>query len=69
MKGRYQYRFYPTIEQKISLAKLFGCVRVVWNDALRLCKQSDRKPSSAELQKLVLTLAKKTPEREWLGEV
>ncbi|MEG5057593.1 transposase [Microcoleus sp. A2-C5] len=69
MKGRYQYRFYPTIEQKIRLSKLFGCVRVVWNDALRLCKQSDRKPSSAELQKLVLTLAKKTPEREWLGEV
>ncbi|MEG5141155.1 transposase, partial [Microcoleus sp. A6-D4] len=40
-----------------------------WNDALRICKQSDKKPSSAELQKVVLTLAKKTVEREWLGEV
>ncbi len=69
MKGRYQYRFYPTIEQKISLAKLFGCVRVVWNDALRLCKESDKKPSLVTLQKVVNTLAKKTPERVWLGEV
>lgn len=69
MKGRYQYRFYPTIEQKISLARLFGCVRVVWNDALRICKQSDKKPISADLQKIVITQAKKTAERVWLSEV
>ncbi|MEG4172945.1 MULTISPECIES: helix-turn-helix domain-containing protein, partial [unclassified Microcoleus] len=35
MKARYRYRFSPSTEQKISLAKLFGCTRVVWNDALR----------------------------------
>jgi putative transposase len=34
MKARYQYRFYPTDQQQQSLAQLFGCVRVVWNDAL-----------------------------------
>jgi putative transposase len=69
MKARYQYRFYPTNQQQQSLAQLFGCVRVVWNDALAVCKQSDKKPKSAELQKLVITQAKKTEERAWLSEV
>src|ERR671933_524026 len=63
MKARYQYRIYPTAQQKQSLAQLFGCVRVVWNDALALCKQSEKKPKSAELQKIVITQAKKTEER------
>jgi len=48
---------------------LFGCVRVVWNDALALCKQSKTKPKSAQLQKLVITQAKLTEERKWLSEV
>ncbi len=69
MKARYQYRFYPTSQQKQSLAQLFGCVRVVWNDALALCKQSEKKPQSAELQKQVITQAKQTEERAWLSEV
>ncbi|XZN89697.1 MAG: RNA-guided endonuclease InsQ/TnpB family protein [Microcoleus sp.] len=69
MKARYQFRFYPTDKQKQSLAQLFGCVRVVWNDALALCKQSEKKPKSAELQKLVITQAKQTIERAWLSEV
>jgi putative transposase len=69
MKARYQYRFYPTDQQQQSLAQLFGCVRVVWNDALALCKQSEKKPKSAELQKRVITQAKKTEERAWLSEV
>ncbi|MDB9456184.1 transposase, partial [Dolichospermum circinale CS-534/05] len=69
MKARYQYRFYPTIQQQQSLAQLFGCVRVVWNDALALCKQSEKLPSNNDLQKLVITQAKKTAEREWLSDV
>ena len=69
MKARYQYRFYPTDQQRASLAQLFGCVRVVWNDALALCKQSQKLPSSGDLQKLVLTQAKKTESREWLSGV
>ncbi|HBL09927.1 MAG TPA: transposase, partial [Cyanobacteria bacterium UBA11162] len=48
---------------------MFGCVRVVYNDALAICKQSDKKPKSAELQKLVITQAKKTEARAWLSEV
>jgi putative transposase len=69
MKARYQYRFYPADHQQQSLARLFGCVRVVWNDALAICKQSEKKPKSAELQKLVITQAKKTETRAWLSEV
>ncbi|UKO98042.1 RNA-guided endonuclease InsQ/TnpB family protein [Nostoc sp. UHCC 0870] len=69
MKARYQYRFYPTDQQRMSLAQLFGCVRVVWNDALALCKQSQKLPSNGDLQKLVLTQAKKTEQRSWLSSV
>jgi len=69
MKARYSYRFYPSDQQQQSLAQLFGCVRVVWNDALAICKQSEKLPSNNDLQKLVITQAKKTLEREWLSEV
>jgi len=69
MKSRYQFRIYPTPGQRQSLARLFGCVRVVWNDALFLCKQSDKLPKNSELQKLCITQAKKTEDREWLGQV
>ena len=48
---------------------MFGCVRVVWNDALALCKQLGKKPKSSELQKLVITQAKLTLERAWLSGV
>ena len=69
MKARYQYRFYPTDQQQQLLAQLFGCVRVVWNDALALCKKSEKLPSNGNLQKLVITQAKKTLERSWLSDV
>jgi len=69
MKARYQYRFYPTDQQKQSLAQLFGCVRVVYNDALRACKDSEKLPKNGDLQKVFITQAKLTEERLWLGEV
>jgi putative transposase len=68
MKARYQYRFYPTDQQQQSLARLFGCVRVVWNDALALCKQSEKLPGFKQLSAM-LTQVKQTEEREWLKEV
>ena len=69
MKARYQFRFYPTDQQQKLLAQLFGCVRVVWNDALAICKQAEKLPSNNDLQKLVITQAKKTIERQWLSDV
>lgn len=68
MKARYQYRFYPTNQQQKSLAQLFGCVRVVWNDALAFSKETDKYLGYNKLAGL-LTQTKKTDERKWLAEV
>jgi putative transposase len=68
MKARYQYRFYPTDQQKVSLAQLFGCCRVAWNDALAFCKQAEKLPGYSVLSAR-LTQLKQTCEREWLKEV
>jgi putative transposase len=73
MKSRYRYRIYPTDQQVILLNQLFGCVRVVWNDALYLNKKvyqetKTHKPYSF-LSKEILTKAKKTEERKWLKDV
>ncbi|MEG5232080.1 transposase, partial [Microcoleus sp. B3-D3] len=73
MKARYRYRCYPTPSQKLALAKLFGCVRVVWNDSLAFCISEytggRKKPKNAELQKQFITNSKKLEERKWLSEV
>lgn len=62
MKLRYRYQIYPLDSHKIALAKLFGCVRVVWNDALGFCKQSYQKgkkyQGGVELHKQFITQAK-----------
>lgn len=72
MLKRYRYRAYPTQTQITPIKKVFGCTRVVFNDALALCKAeyeaTGKKPSSAELSKQ-LTASKKTEERAWLAEV
>ena len=68
MKARYQYRFYPTDQQRQSLAQLFGCVRVAWNDALAFCRASEKLPRYNKLSAM-LTLSKKTEERQWLKDV
>jgi putative transposase len=68
MKARHQYRFYPTAPQRLSLAQLFGCVRVVWNDALAFCKTSEKLPGYNKLSAM-LTQIKKTEERQWLKGV
>jgi len=67
MKARYQFRFYPTDQQRQSLAQLFGCVRVVWNDALALSKKD--KYQGYNTLSAMLTQSKKTVEREWLKQV
>ncbi|GAA3370322.1 RNA-guided endonuclease TnpB family protein [Streptomyces sannanensis] len=38
MQLRYQFRVYPTPGQRIRAARVFGCRRVVWNDALARIK-------------------------------
>jgi len=72
MQVRYRYRLYPAPGQQQALARVFGCARVVYNDCLRLrdaCHAAGEKISDTEVQRRVITLAKLTPERVWLGEV
>ncbi len=69
MKARYQYRIYPTDQQQRDLPRLFGCVRVVWNDALGLCRQSEKILANSDLQKICITQAKQIKERQWLSKV
>jgi len=69
---RYNYRLYPLPGQRAALARAFGCARVVFNDGLRARQQAYQAGlpylTDAELSAR-LTAAKKTPERQWLGEV
>lgn len=65
---RYSYRLYPTAVQQSALIKLFGCVRVVWNDAVARAQDGARYPGFTVASRL-LTESKKTPERAWLNDV
>ncbi|MGI8306694.1 RNA-guided endonuclease TnpB family protein [Saccharopolyspora hattusasensis] len=73
MQLRFNYRVYPTPGQQIELARAFGCARVVFNDGLRLRRQArdahEKYISDSELSRRLITEAKLTPERAWLGEV
>ncbi|HSA51863.1 MAG TPA: RNA-guided endonuclease TnpB family protein [Yinghuangia sp.] len=70
---RFSFRVYPTPGQRTALARAFGCARVVYNDALRARETAraagDPWPTSSDLSKRLVTEAKKTPERAWLGDV
>ena len=69
---RYRYRIEPTPEQQQMLARVFGCARVVFNDAVRVRDEAYRagvKLSDSEIQRRVITAAKTTEGRCWLVEV
>jgi putative transposase len=69
---RYGYRIDPTSAQRQALARAFGCARVVYNDALaerRRAYRAGERSSDTEVQRRVITQAKRTPERAWLTEV
>ena len=72
MQMRYRYRIEPTPDQQLMLARVFGCTRVVFNDALRVRDEAYRagvKLSDSEIQRQVITAAKTTEARGWLTEV
>ena len=71
MKSRWTFRCYPTPEQEQHLARTFGCVRFVWNWALRLRSDGYRageRIGYPETDKR-LTVLKRQPETAWLNEV
>lgn len=72
MQMRYRYRIEPTPAQQEMLARVFGCCRVVFNDALRVRDEAYRsgvRLSDSEIQRRVITEAKASEERGWLSEV
>ncbi|MCX5084679.1 RNA-guided endonuclease TnpB family protein [Streptomyces sp. NBC_00401] len=73
MQLRYAFRLYPELGQRLALGRAFGCARVVFNDAVRARKDAHAAglpyPKAAELSQTLITCAKRTVERSWLGEV
>lgn len=71
MLRAYKYRIYPTEEQKVLIAKTFGCCRFVYNWALNLkieaYKQEKKSIGNVELTNRMRRELK--TEHEWLGEV
>ena len=71
MLRAYKYRIYPTEEQKVLIAKTFGCCRFVYNWALNL-KITAYKERRETLGNVYLTNLMKSElkaENEWLSEV
>lgn len=71
MKARWTFRCYPTPEQEQHLARTFGCVRFVWNWALRARTDAFRagERMGYPATDRALTLLKQQPETAWLNEV
>ncbi|MFJ4746547.1 RNA-guided endonuclease InsQ/TnpB family protein [Streptomyces albogriseolus] len=73
MQLRYSFRVYPSAGQRTALARAFGCARVVYNDALRARETARSEglpfPKTGDLSKTLISEAKQTSERAWLGEV
>ena len=61
----YKYRMYPTEEQKILIAKTFGCCRFYWNQALNDNEVAFREAGKGKIN----TPASYKKEFEWLKEV
>lgn len=71
MKSRWTFRCYPTQEQVEHLNRTFGCVRFVWNWALRARTDAFRagERMGYPATDKALTALKATPEHIWLNEV
>ena len=72
IKRAYRFRFYPTPEQEVILARTFGCVRYVYNHMLRVRSDAwlkEHKRVGYHETSVALTALKKAPEYAWLNEV
>ena len=72
VKRAYRFRFYPSPEQEVTLARTFGCARFAYNHMLRLRTDAwfkEQKRVGYHETSAALTLLKKQPEFAWLNEV
>ena len=68
----FKYRFFPTDEQAVQLARTFGCARYVYNQALEYrtkAWQLEKKSIGYHTTAAKLTEWKKEPEKAFLPEV
>ncbi len=71
-KKAHKFRFYPTDDQALLLAKTFGCVRFVYNRILKIRTDAYYKNGTSinySAASKILTDLKKDPEFVWLKEV
>src|SRR5471032_2919978 len=72
IKRAYRFRFYPTSEQKVILARTFGCARFAYNHMLRQRTEAwneRQERMGYHESSAALTVLKKTEEYGWLNEV
>lgn len=72
IKRAYRFRFYPSPEQEVTLARTFGCARFAYNHMLRLRTDAwfqRQERVGYHATSAALTALKKTPEHAWLNEV
>jgi len=72
IKRAYRFRFYPTPEQEVILARTFGCARFAYNHMLRLRTDAwfaRQERIGYHETSAALTQLKKDPEFVWLNEV
>lgn len=70
MEKTYKFRIYPNKEQKILLAKTFGCVRFVYNHYLDLRQKKWKEEQiTFNFYACCKDLTKLKQEKEWLKEV
>lgn len=73
MLKRYRYRAYPTPSQEQYLARVFGSVRVVYNDFIayrnKQYDMGEKFTTGSAMQVKLITEARHTEERQWLSEV
>jgi predicted site-specific integrase-resolvase len=72
VRTAYKCRAYPDQEQTSVLNRTFGCIRVVWNQALawrRQRYQADKTGTTYAQASAYLTAMKATEELTWLNEV
>lgn len=71
MEKTFEYRIYPNVEQKVLIAKTFGCCRAVYNKVLGIRKdeyKANKKSKSINSYITQIPVWKKA-DMPWLGEV
>ena len=70
MLKAYKYRLYPTSEQKVLLAKTFGCCRWFYNFALNLTNETYKTTGKGlSRNQIINKLPQLKKEKDWLTEV